>query len=251
MRYIEKHYDTPTVIQHEQELTSVNLDEASLLKRKETEALDGNSLYKEQIRSTRCIPHWKDLQAQMCQDQGGVCCYCGLKLQFPDTQHYSVEHVKPRSKFPELVGEYKNLLLSCHSSEFERAQLKETIYSKKERKNALHCDEFKDNKELNYSPLQADCALHFLYKLNGEVKGSDKEAEADIKTLNLNCHSLKERRREQMLAYSFLTKDSQEMLDIDSLKAYRLEVEKRDAKGNHSEFYFVIADLLDQLLPIV
>lgn len=251
MWYIEKHYDTPTVIQHEQELSSVNLDEASLLKRKETEKLDGNLFYKEQIRSTRCIPHWKDLQAQMCQDQGGVCCYCGLKLQFPDTQHYSVEHVKPRSKFPELVGEYKNLLLSCHSSEFERAQLKETIYSKKERKNALHCDEFKDNKELNYSPLQADCALHFLYKLNGEVKGRDKEAEADIETLNLNCHSLKERRREQMLAYSFLTKDSQEMLDIESLKAYRLEVEKRDAKGNHSEFYFVIADLLDQLLPVV
>lgn len=187
----------------------------------------------------------------MCQDQGGVCCYCGLKLQFPDTQHYSVEHVKPRSKFPELVGEYKNLLLSCHSSEFERAQLKETIYSKKERKNALHCDEFKDNKELNYSPLQADCALHFLYKLNGEVKGRDKEAEADIETLNLNCHSLKERRRKQMLAYSFLATDPKEMLDIDSLKAYRQEVEKRDANGNHSEFYFVIADLLDQLLPIV
>ena len=134
MRYVEKHFDAPVVIQHEQELTSVNLDEASLLKRKKTEALDGNSLYKEQIRSTEYIPHWKDLQAQMCQDQGGVCCYCGLKLQFPDTQHYSVEHVQPRSKFPELVGEYKNLLLSCHSSELERAQLKKTIHSKKERK---------------------------------------------------------------------------------------------------------------------
>lgn len=41
------------------------------------------------------------------------------------------------------------------------------------------------------------------------------------------------------------------MLDIDSLKAYRQEVEKCDANGNHSEFYFVIADLLDQLLPVV
>ena len=39
------------------------------------------------------------------------------------------------------------------------------------------------------------------------------------------------------------------MLDMDSLKAYRQEVEKRDANGNHREFYFVIADLLDQLLP--
>lgn len=251
MRYIEKHFDAPVIIQHEHELASANLDEANLLKRKETETLDGNILYKEQIRSTEYIPHWKDLQVQMCQDQGGVCCYCGLKLQFPDTQHYSVEHVLPRSKFPELVGEYKNLLLSCHSSELERAQLKKTIHSKKERKNTLHCDEFKDNKELHYSPLQADCASYFSYKLNGEVKGSDKEAEEDIKTLNLNCHSLKERRRKQMLAYSFLTANSREMLDIDSLRAYRKEVEKRDANGNHGEFYFVIADLLDQLLPAV
>lgn len=133
MRYIEKHFDAPVIIQHEHELASANLDEANLLKRKETETLDGNILYKEQIRSKEYIPHWKDLQVQMCQDQGGVCCYCGLKLQFPDTQHYSVEHVLPRSKFPELVGEYKNLLLSCHSSELERAQLKETIHSKKEK----------------------------------------------------------------------------------------------------------------------
>ena len=251
MRYVEKHFNAPSVILHEQELLTANLDEASLLKRKETEGLDGNLLYKEQIRSTRYIPHWKDLQVQMCQDQGGVCCYCGLKLQFPDTQHYSVEHVKPRSKFPELVGEYKNLLLSCHSSELERVQLKKTIHSKKERKETLHCDEFKYNKELHYNPLQADCALHFLYKLNGEVKGSDKEAEADIETLNLNCHSLKERRRKQMLAYSFLATDPKEMLDIDSLKAYRQEVEKLDANGNHREFYFVIADLLDQLLLVV
>lgn len=54
-----------------------------------------------------------------------------------------------------------------------------------------------------------------------------------------------------MLAYSFLATDPKEMLDVDSLKAYRQKVEKRDANGNHSEFYFVIADLLDQLLPIV
>ena len=251
MRYVEKHFDAPAIIQHEYELASANLDEASLLKRKETEKLDGNLLYKEQIRSTRYIPHWKDLQAQMCQDQGGVCCYCGLKLQFPDTQHYSVEHVQPRSRFPELVGEYKNLLLSCHSSDEERAHLKETVHSKKGRRKYLHCDEFKNDKELHYSPLQVDCALHFSYKLNGEVKGSDKEAEEDIETLNLNCHSLKERRRKHMLAYSFLATDPKEMLDVDSLKAYRQEVEKRDANGNHSEFYFVIADLLDQLLPIV
>lgn len=34
-----------------------------------------------------------------------------------------------------------------------------------------------------------------------------------------------------MLAYSFLATDPKEMLDVDSLKAYRQEVEKRDANG--------------------
>lgn len=251
MRYIKKNFNSPAVQQHNKELASHKLDEASLLIRKKTEILDGNFLYTKQIRSTKYIPHWQYLQDQMCQDQGGVCCYCGMNLYYRDTQHYSVEHVQPKSKYPELVGEYKNLLLSCHSSDAERAKLKEEIHSKKERRRGLHCDEFKDNNELHYSPLQPDCSSHFVYKLNGEVEGKDKYAEEDINTLNLNCHGLKERRRQQLLAYSFLGKDSGVMLDTESLKQYRQEIEKLDGNGNHREFYFVIADLLNQLIPTI
>ena len=123
MRYIKKHHDAPIVIRHEQELASAHLDEASLNERRKKENLDGNVLYR-QIRSTEFIQHWKDLQGLLDEEQGGVCCYCGMRLMFPDTRHYSVEHVKPRSLYPELVGEYKNLLLSCHSSEEDRAEIK-------------------------------------------------------------------------------------------------------------------------------
>ena len=112
MRYIEKHFDAANVVQHEDELERVQLDEASLVAKKQIENLNGKELYK-QIRSTEFIPHWRSLQDQLNIDQGSVCCYCGAKLYYPDSQHYSVEHVSPRTSNPELVGEYKNLLISC------------------------------------------------------------------------------------------------------------------------------------------
>lgn len=248
MRCVKKHHDAPVVIQHERELASAHLDEASLNERRKNENLDGDMLYK-QIRSTAFIPHWKNLQSLLNDEQGGVCCYCGMNLSFPDTQHYSVEHVKPRSLHPELVGEYKNLLLSCHSSEDDRAEIKKTIRNRRDRRRLLHCDEFKENKELHYSPLEHDCSNHFSYKLNGEVKGNDQFAKADIDTLNLNCEKLINRRREQMLAYLFVDGDGVDMLDNESLKIFRDKIEERDDDGNHYELYFVIADAINQLLP--
>lgn len=247
MRCIKKHHDAPTVIQHERELASAHLDESSLNERRKIENLDGNMLYR-QIRSTEFIPHWKNLQSLLNDEQGGVCCYCGMNLFFPDTRHYSVEHVKPRSSYPELVGEYKNLLLSCHSSEEDRAEIKKAIRNKRDRRRLLHCDEFKEDKELHYSPLEPDCSNHFSYKLNGEVKGDNQFAEADIDTLNLNCERLVTRRREQMLSYLFIDEEGAEMLDNDFLKMFRDKIEERDYDGNHYEFYFVIADVIDNIL---
>lgn len=247
MRCVKKHHGAPIVIQHERELVLARLDEASLNERRKNENLDGNVLYR-QIRSTAFIPHWKNLQSHLNDEQGGVCCYCGMNLLFPNTQHYSVEHVKPRSLYPELVGEYKNLLLSCHSSEDERAEIKKTIRNRRDRRRLLHCDEFKKDKELHYSPLEPDCPNHFSYKLNGEVKGNNQFAEADIDTLNLNCEKLKNRRREQMLTYLFVDGEGVEMLDNDSLKMFRDKIEERDGDGNHYEFYFVIVDMIDNIL---
>lgn len=249
MRYIEKHHDAPIVVQHEQELSQAGLDEASLTTRKATgEKLDGSTLYKK-IRSTENIPHWQLLKDYLNEEQGGVCCYCGAKLQYPDTGHYSVEHVRPRSKYPELVGEYRNLLLSCHCSESERADINNNVHNRRDRLRLLHCDEYKKDEELHYTPLDADCPKHFSYKIDGSVQGDSKEANSDIATLNLNCKALQDRRREQMLSYLFAeTANGPEMLDKDSLSAFRRAVGQRGTDGNYCEFYFVIADIIDQLL---
>lgn len=69
MRYIEKHFDAANVVQHEDELERVQLDEASLVAKKQIENLNGKELYK-QIRSTEFIPHWRSLQDQLNIDQG-------------------------------------------------------------------------------------------------------------------------------------------------------------------------------------
>lgn len=244
MRYIEKHFDAANVVQHEDELEKVHLDEASLVAKKQIENLNGKELYK-QIRSTEFIPHWRSLQDQLNIDQGGVCCYCGAKLYYPDSQHYSVEHVSPRTSNPELVGEYKNLLLSCHSSEEERSEIKRTVTRRKDRKYNYHCDETKEDNILHYTPLQQDCASHFTYQLNGEVDGNDNDAKEDIQTLNLNCKRLTSRRLELLLSSLYY---DNEILPADLLKKYREEVVKRDDNNNHHEFYFVLADAIGQLL---
>jgi uncharacterized protein (TIGR02646 family) len=247
MRYIKKHFDAATVVQHEQELKDAHLDKASLIERQQTEELNNNDLYK-QVRSIEVIPHWKNLQDQLNKDQGGVCCYCGAKLCYPDSQHYSVEHVSPRDPNIELVGEYENLLLSCHSSNVERGVIKTTVLRRKDRHDKYHCDEAKGNKILHYTPLQQDCASHFTYQLNGEVNGNDNDAENDINTLNLNCQGLTSRRLELLLSSLY---EGNNVLPVDVLRKYRDEVIKRDANNNHREFYFVLADVIEHLLSLI
>lgn len=117
MRYIEKHYDTPTIIQHEQELKNLNLDEDSLRNPETHVGKSGGQLYE----IVRDMPTLSALKEQMYSEQGGVCCYCGMKLDYPFNPQYRVEHVLPKETHRELVGEYKNLLLSCRATKEELA----------------------------------------------------------------------------------------------------------------------------------
>ena len=41
-----------------------------------------------------------DLSKQMYWDQGGICCYCGMKLEYPYGTPYRVEHIKPKRTYP-------------------------------------------------------------------------------------------------------------------------------------------------------
>lgn len=56
MRYIEKHYDTPTVIKHEQELKKLNMDEDSLRNSEIHAGKSGGQLY-EIVRDMPTLLH--------------------------------------------------------------------------------------------------------------------------------------------------------------------------------------------------
>ena len=101
----------------------------------------------EQIKRRDIIPAFEELREQMFEEQGGICCYCGCVLA---KQHCSNEHLKPKSRYVELVGEYKNMVLSCRTSQQEQKEIaremnkqKDThIKLSKERKKHYHCSIF-------------------------------------------------------------------------------------------------------------
>lgn len=79
MRYIEKHFDTDAVVSHEQELANLHLNEESLRRPEEHPGRTGGQLYE----TVRNMPTMHALKEQMYAEQGGVCCYCGMNLDYP------------------------------------------------------------------------------------------------------------------------------------------------------------------------
>lgn len=239
MKYIEKTYDALAVIAHETELVSCHLDETSLSgPNDQFSSYSGADLYN-LIRDMVTFPA---LKKQLYEDQGGICCYCGMKLDYPFDPQYRVEHVLPKEFHRELVGEYKNLLLSCRAT-------KEEIDSRfaaprKKRRDFMHCDEKKGSSEITYSPLDPECETVFLYKQNGGIIGANENANNDIKTLGLDCDYLV-RRRKEALEVLF---DGDELLPEVLLRDFKEKVMTRDNDNRLAEFCFVISNVIGQIL---
>lgn len=239
MRYIEKKHGAPAVQAHEHELASCQLNETSLLAPDSPYAgYSGSQLY-ELVRDMKTFPQ---LKGQLLEDQHGICCYCGMKLEYPFNPQYRVEHVRPKETHRELVGEYGNLLLSCRPTTEETAERNDV--SKKERKAMMHCDEAKASSEITYSPLRPECEHVFVYRQDGAIEGTDPSAKADIETLGLDCAYLKRRRKEALdMLY-----DGDELLPDDLLREIKDKILIPDADNKLSEFCFVISNVIEQLL---
>jgi hypothetical protein len=54
---------------------------------------------------------WRELRYQALREQGGRCCLCGRSARDGITLH--VDHIKPRSKFPNLALDITNLQVLC------------------------------------------------------------------------------------------------------------------------------------------
>lgn len=215
------------------------MDEDSLRNSEIHAGKSGGQLYE----IVRDMPTLFALKEQMYSEQGGVCCYCGMKLEYPFNPQYRVEHVLPKEAHREFVGEYKNLLLSCRATKKEIELRKDASKSKAQRKGYIHCDEAKGSKEITYSPLNRACENAFWYDLNGKIHYNDEEAKKDIDILGLDGEYLNSRRKAAI--------DSLWVLNEDELIAFRDGLQHPNSEGKYAEFYFVIIDAINQLLPAV
>lgn len=109
MKYIEKSFEACEVVAYEEELAENQLDKESLADNSIHPSLQGPDVY-DLVKS---FSTFKDLKEWMFKEQGGICCYCGCRLEYPNHPQYVVEHVFPKDKNRMLAGEYENFLLSC------------------------------------------------------------------------------------------------------------------------------------------
>ena len=241
MRYIEKDFSCENidVIAYETELIENKLDKCNLSDAAIHPTMSGPDVY-DVVKS---FDSFKKLKQAMLREQGYICCYCGQSIK---DSTCIVEHVLPKSKYRHLAGEYENLLLSCKPTQEEETERKKTGGNKKNNIKYWHCDKLKENEELNYTPLQNDCASHFIYLDNGEVKGDDMLANADIKTLGLNCNYLKNRRYNAILGAIF--DEDNTLISNEEMEQYATLVMKRKQDDSLVEFCFVIAGAINNLL---
>lgn len=242
MKYIDKDFQSQTVIDYENELKTNQLDEQSLSNSAIHPTMNGPSVY-DQVKS---FENFCDLKTQLFKDQGGICCYCGRRLEYPKHPQYIVEHVVPKESDRKLAGEYKNLLLSCRPSEEEEKLRKEV--SKKAGRSFFHCDKSKEATPITYSPLVRLCESIFKYDEFGNVfvDINDSDANKDLETLNLNCTYLINRRKAAIEGE--LYDENNELLPDEELRTRLSSIMNRNADGSYVEFCFAIKGAIVHIL---
>ena len=125
------------------------------------------------------------------EEQAGLCVYCEREL---DVDSSRLEHLKPRSLFPNLLFSYDNLTVSCRGREHSFNQLDNSF----DGYNVDSCDHFKDSnydEQLFIDPTkEEDLASKFIFdKGNGAISenNSDLRSRYMIDTLNLDNPSLR------------------------------------------------------------
>lgn len=124
-----------------------------------------------------------ELRKKLLEEQGYICAYCMSRIH-NDRFQTKIEHVKSQEKYRSEGLEYSNMLAVCMGGEGN--SLKEQ-----------HCDTYKGDKELTFTPVDHAFMLEkkIRYGGNGTIRSDDKALDSDLnKALNLNVYSLKEAR---------------------------------------------------------
>ena len=125
------------------------------------------------------------LRRALHEEQHGLCCYCESSIPC-DLRYVHIEHLFPRSQYPERELEYGNLLLSCNGLE-RNGNGSETV--------PCHCGHLKGSGDAlqMISPLDPACETAFDYTMDGRMNPSSdafSHAESTIAFLGLNTPRL-------------------------------------------------------------
>jgi uncharacterized protein (TIGR02646 family) len=176
--------------------------------------------------------HKKAVTSFLTHHQLGLCAYSEIR---PDktTLGVHIEHVKPKSKYPSLTFDVKNLTMNAISSEVLTSIDADNVFGG-HRKLGEYDDQF-------VSCLDPSCQAFFSYISNGYVEASlslsdddRSRAEDTIRLLNLNCQYLVSKRKNWI-------EELREIIDEHIQKGYALEVlasvDLWPVSGLLSEFY--------------
>jgi uncharacterized protein (TIGR02646 family) len=189
-----------------------------------------------------------DVHQALLQEQGYICCYCGMRIDL-NTSH--IEHFKPRKHFPELALDYGNFLSSCPGEGQDKAedapqnpdpnQLETPILGE-------HCGHQKASwydRDLTISPQDPNCADYFRYTGLGEILPVadsllNAAAQETIKQLRLDHPRLEASRRSALRGIVAVLDD----LSNVELQKLADAYEKPDPEGKYVRFCGAVSYLL-------
>jgi uncharacterized protein (TIGR02646 family) len=144
-----------------------------------------------------------------------------------------IEHLKPRSIYPDLALVYTNLLASCQRQT--------------EPKEPRHCAIKKGKEHLMVSPLDENCASFFRYAASGEILPTDESdkqeaAKTTIEKLGLDIEKLRMMRSAAidgvLLAIEGLSEEEKLL--------FAQGCQQLDADGRYMPFCTALAYILNQ-----
>lgn len=181
-------------------------------------------------------PQKKELHQALIQEQGAICCYCGDRID-PSSSH--IEHLKPRSCYPDLELDYYNLMASCLKA--------------LEPKQPIHCGHSKEEwfKESEFvSPLDPDCENAFTFTENGRIlpcpqTSTTTAAQTTIDRLSLDIPKLRLQREGAIRGIT----DDLDDIRPDEIPTLIETFQTRDPQGQYEPFCMAIVDVLRQFMP--
>lgn len=139
----------------------------------------------------KCVPPsvYADIKKSLFVEQDGYCAYCLRKID----NKCRVEHFAPRSKYPNLIWDYKNML-GVDNEDVSKY-------------NGL-CESGKGNKEIRISPLSKTHMDGIYYLPNGFLKHDEYQNDIDT-VLNLNHQVFVSARAAMFKEINFYIKEMQ------------------------------------------